>query len=1252
MIDPATALGIATFSANTLVSYFLKRGFDLAFPKDDDFKDHLRDAIDNTIEKYDEKYGQDSGKLMPFYHSVNVIDELLKFRVMHPEDYDPVQLTNVLENEPGIAPPTKKNIEDFYEIFLANIAADPELKKLEIKQTFDQEIFNISKKVDEVGRQIESMKLAMNGDLQLQWKNRLDSYTETLKAFKPATAIRLLEQLEESFSTSINKPNEHFIALLAYQKGICQQFLGEAEKSARNYLEAFRLAPQNRLYKEQAALAHFKLDNIGKSTEMASELIDQDEYSIMGWALKLLGSTDEEFKVLIDQVPTLVAKNDDFQKIVHNMLMNKDRIEILNVLYKENKLCSLSDFKEFEITIASYNLYIFWILNAVNRYYKNMYVDFREPAARDNELIVFLNERLKILIGVTKGTEIEKETLDFKFLLAFTNFMITREDKFALEMQKHYEDMPGKTFFNALQCANALQQTERYHEAIKIIEGRETTEPEMFMLLAHCYSRTNEDGPHIRAMKSFFSSIDELPDNYLTTYINAMIETAMRGFGSEFSVLEFTEKKSFINPIHKEIISLFADLLYGNISDEDANKLLEFGTNLDDSFTCSMIASGFFFAKRYPLAIKLFRKSGAHEDRGRALHHYIHALAANGKDDAEVLRLLKLWRTDVDFDQEFLLKELQMRSDLREWDEVISICEAYLKEIPKNEGVMNLYLIALNELSTEQSTNKLKEVATQLLDYGFTHPHHITNAGTILIKNGFSKLGFELLHKYAKNPSQIEIRTAYLQACLISSRMSSDIEPMEQFETVEEGAFVKYTRDGKVHFIEMTPTNCINNVFAKFLGRKSGDHFTVKRPMTNQEDTIRIERVMNKYLSLHDEIYEQVATDPFSGIPFAVISIDPNNPGSFFQTLQEMFGESGAKAKIMAQQELKKYYQYQISFTEVVLNPYDKKYLDAYANLVTGKGFATIPIRDFVNDDITEKELIIDFSSTLMLYQISSNHQVDYGRKFKISRYLHEHIKHLLQQMELEQPSEMSISIGGDKPVVNNTPENFKNNRISYTQGLLTWIDQNCNIELASNTLEVIRQNNLVIGENFVVDIIISTMLLGQQSNHVLISDDFFYLKHGFLNFNMMRSTELFIKNLLGKNHNCLNEFINNRYIGFSPNEHQLNEMYSKHLSGLPNNYAFCLENLSAKNSSLNLSSAIKHIKYITLNAVITEDQMQRDVTSVWVGTLRNINTSIRQNLEGRIRMEFALLGLKLDLVLHSLDSAYIILEMENKKSP
>lgn len=1175
MIDPATALGIATFSANTIASYFLKRGFDLAFSKDGDFKDNLRDAIDQTIETYDEKFGQDSGKLMPFYHSLNVIDELLKFRIMHPEDYDPSQLTKVLEKEPGIAPPTKKNIEDFYSIFLSNIDADPKLKKLEIKQTFDQEIFNISKKVDEVRRQMESIALAMDGDLQLQWKNRLDSYSETLRTFKPKTAFRLLELLEESFLTSTNKPNQHFLALLAYQKGICQQFLGEGEKSSLNYLEAYRLDPNNKLYKEQAALAHFKLDSLEISNKMAEELIDKDLYSTMGWALRLLGSTTEEFTMLIDQVPTLVAKNDDFQKIVHNMLMNKDRIDTLNILYKENKLSSPSDFKEFEITISSYNLYIFWILNAVNRYYKNMYVDFREPAARDNELIMFLNERLKKLIEATKGTEIEKETIDFKFLLAFTSFMITREEHFALEMQRHYEAMPGKTFFNALQCANALQQTGRYYEAIKIIEGRDSNEPEILMLLAHCYSRTNQDSSHISAIKRFFAAIDDLPENYLQAYINAMIETALRGFTSEFTPSDFTENKIFVNPIHKEIISLFAELLYGEISNHDADRLLEIVQELDDDVSCSMIASGFLFAKRYDQAIKAFRKSGAQDDRGRALHHYIHSLAANGKDDIEVLRLLKLWRTELDFDQEFLLKELQMRRDLREWDEVVGICEAYFKEIPKNEGVMNLYLIALNELGSKESVTKLGEVADQLLDYGFTHSHHITNAGTILIKNGYAKLGFDLLYKFAKDPAQIEIRTAYLQACLISSRMNSDMEPMQQFEIVEEGTFVKYTRDRKVHFIEMTPMNCNNSTFSKFLGQKAGDHFTVKRPMTHQEDIIRIERVMNKYLSLHDEIYDQVATDPFSGIPFAAINIDPENPGSFLQTLQEMFGESGAKAKIMAKQELEKYYQYQISFTEVVLNPHNRKYLDAYAALVTGKGFATIPIRDFVNNEIGANNLVIDFSSILMLYQISSNHHLEYGSKFIVSRYLHEHIKHLLQQTESDLPSEMSVTVSGDKPHVYQTHESFKSNRINYTKDLLKWVEDNCIIELAANTLEVIRQNNLVIGENFVVDIVMSTMLLANQPNYILISDDFFYLKHGFLNLNKMKSTELFIKDLLGIDHNCLDEFINNRYIGFSPNERQLNEIYSKHLSGLPNNYALCLENLSARNSALNLSSAV-----------------------------------------------------------------------------
>jgi len=1247
MIDPVTAAGIAAFSANTIATYFINKGLDLGF-SEDSFKERLREVIDKTVEDYDDKFPQESGRLLPFYHSVNVIDELLKFRVMHPEEYDPAQLTQILEAESGIMPPTQKNIADFYDIFLSNINADFKLKELAIKQTFEQEIFDISKKVDNISRQMHSISLAMDGDLQLQWKNRLDTYTDTLRAFKPATAIKLLEQLEDSFATSKNKPNQHLKALLSYQKGVCQQFLGEIEKSAKSYIEAYRLDSENTLYHEQAALAHFKLDNPEKSTEMATELIALDSYSTMGWALKLLGTKEEEFNTTFEQVPKLVAKNDDFQKIVHNMLMNKDKMDLLNLLYKENRLSSPSEFKEFEITITSYNLYVFWILNAVNRYLKKMYVDFREPAPRDNDLIIFLNERLKKLISTIQGTEIEDHATHFKFLLAFTDFMMTREESFALEMQKHYQNLDDTSFFNAIQCANALQQIGKYHEAIDIIRGRNSKEPEMLMLLAHCYSRTEQDELYIKAIKSFFGAIDKVPDNYLLTYLNSMLESALHGFSSNFTATEFTENKTFDNPIHSEIINLFSNLLYGEIIDQDANRLLVLAQEIPDKVACAFIAIGFYFVSQYDRAITAFRSCEAGSESDRTLYYYLQSLLARGTDEVEVLELLKKWRTEVDFDQGFILRELQMRRDLREWDEVSEICEIYLNEIPQNEGVINLYFIALNEIGGDDSQAKLKELASKVIDYAFTEKNHIINVGTILIRNGFPTEGFELLYQFAKDPSQIEIRTAYLQACLISSRMNNKLEPMEQFDTVQEGNFVKYTTDRKVHFVEMTPRKCVDNVFRNFMGRKPGDHFTVKRPLTNQEDIIRIERIMNKYLSLHDEIYEQVASDPYSGIPFTAINIDPDNPGNIFLRLQEMFGDSGAKAKIMAQQELEKYYGYKISFTDVVINPHDKKYLDAYSALSTGKGIATIPLRDFANKTIGKNRIVIDFSSTLMLFQISSNHQVQFENKFIVSRYLQEHIKHLLQELEVDLPTNLSVTITDAVPIVQHKSENFHRNQLAYVKGLLNWINNNCEVELPNNMLEVARQANVTIGQNFVIDIVLSTMLLTQQSNHLIVSDDFFYLKHGFLNINMMRSTELFIKNIVGFEHECLDEFINNRYIGFSPNDKQLNESYLQHLTGQPNNYGLCIENLSARNSQQNFTSAIKHIKYITLNAVISPDQMETDITAVWVGVLRNMDISIKHKLKSQISSEFALLGLKLDLVLRALGSAYKILEMEH----
>lgn len=94
---------LSTFLPETLASYFVGKGMDKLLASDMFLKDELQDVIQETIVEFSDNDTRNYGNKLPFYHSISILEGLLKFRVMAPEDYDPNVLLTAIESEVGIA---------------------------------------------------------------------------------------------------------------------------------------------------------------------------------------------------------------------------------------------------------------------------------------------------------------------------------------------------------------------------------------------------------------------------------------------------------------------------------------------------------------------------------------------------------------------------------------------------------------------------------------------------------------------------------------------------------------------------------------------------------------------------------------------------------------------------------------------------------------------------------------------------------------------------------------------------------------------------------------------------------------------------------------------------------------------------------------------------------------------------------------------------------------------------------------------
>ena len=160
-------------------------------------------------------------------------------------------------------------------------------------------------------------------------------------------------------------------------------------------------------------------------------------------------------------------------------------------------------------------------------------------------------------------------------------------------------------------------------------------------------------------------------------------------------------------------------------------------------------------------------------------------------------------------------------------------------------------------------------MAKTFKDYAFSIDQNIPIVANILINRGYFVEGMEIFYKYSDKRN---VRSAYLLATLIYSQKSQNRELLKEFDKITDNCFIKYESNGEIHFFEMDKNSNNLELYNELLGKKIGDTISIKK-VSSKDYTIRILRIMDKYLYLHDKILEE-AKQPLSGLPMESFNIN------------------------------------------------------------------------------------------------------------------------------------------------------------------------------------------------------------------------------------------------------------------------------------------------------------------------------------------------------------------------------------------
>lgn len=1079
-------------------------------------------------------------------------------------------------------------------------------------------------------------------NIEPQWKDRLHTYITTLEQFKPQTALSLLEALEKSFATSKQQPSNELYSQILYQKGICNRFLGNKDEMYQCFISAYTKNKLNIQIKEQAALSYFRIKNTTKTNELAKELLSENEYNIVACYISFLSAKTYNFS----SIPEFVRQNIMFQNMLYNYFNVKKNFKCISLMKEFEMLPNISNYNDQDITIANFDENIFYLNVFFADYIHNYFFSFCTLNEGDIEILKILKVLLGKILSKIEGSELEKKYEKLFLLNAFVKYVLIKDPKYISEIRNYYLKLESKNDILALLCANVLQLNGQTDYALEILNDSELEESNILFLRAFCYLKKRDEMQYSIAIRDWVNSLEKI-DNYVADNYLASIFTLKDICNTDkLNLSDFIQNKKFENQQLKTLIETIEQSL---ISEElDSSNILilkELASNIQQPKLLLYIADTHYYCREYELAIDLYKKFVDRDIENRQLFFYIHSLYIAKKDSDELLTLLEKWRLNFSFQPNLLRLEADLCRLLHDWNRCLQICNTYLDKDKQDEAFLSLKLECLDAINEDWCDNEIKLIAKIFKDYAFSIDQNILIVANILVNRGYFVEGMEIFYKYSDKRN---VRSAYLLATLIYSQKSQNRELLKEFDKITDDCFVKYESNGEIHFFKMDKDSNNLGVYNELLGHKIGDTISIKK-VSSKDHLIRILRIMDKYLYLHDKILEET-NQPLSELAIESFNFTSTDPDEMKKELISLFGQKGEDEKQFREATINKYYKGELSFTEVIIQAFRNEYLAGYTSLIyehSGISIIPLPLYKSISKPVDTTNYIIDFSSLSILYQIAKEHNITYPHKFLISRFIIDIIKQNLRIIQSEPKSELSIVVTNEDNITYRNPEIERQNNIIYLEALLKWIKENCEESVSNRVIDFKRNLNIESEKEDCFDYILNSLLVCEDKQGILLTDDLVYFKFKLAQIEFSMSTEQYIKNILGDQHPALIEFIKNKYIGFTFAEKQLLDEFDKKINSQNNYYTNCLENISMACAP----QCVKLVNKIT-QSQLDMNQQEIEIKKIFINMLKNgpLSNNIIEGFHKLLSLELNYSQEKLDFVVQCLKNVYQMLgkSMEN----
>ncbi|MBE9468467.1 MAG: hypothetical protein IMY72_09155 [Bacteroidetes bacterium] len=1079
----------------------------------------------------------------------------------------------------------------FAKDFLSDIRDDNRFKKIissiqdikEDTQYLKDKFKNFSKEIKESGFIIT-----------------IERITEICNPFilelKPASALKIVNKLEEYINQKPQEISETIKANVWFYKATCYEAIGKSNESYEYFIKAYNAVPSDIKYLEKACILYYLHKN-EKYIKLLKKLEKEDEFNPRLWAIKTL-EAEEIISFIENHVPENVIDKTIYKRNVFNKSLN-EKYEIISSITKVLNIPKIIGPLPEKITY--YDLYD-WIL-ILNFLINDLL--FSKPTIKffdfieKDEKIIYLFELSKLLSETIAKSELKNMDHSIHFMYYWMESELEVKPNTLGNLRKSYDNLKIKDALHTTLFANAFQKQGEKKMAKKIINDFKGEMDEQLMTLKTFLTLYTSDNTEIRKNISDFLEFEKsVTENNIQNYCKFIIQIIRKNVTEKQDLQKYTNKLEVSNPNYSELIKLTIKSHYpseSNLQIEEIDKLRDRLSNEPE--LNHLIASLYYENEYFNESIKFIESYIDENILSPSLLLLIESLkASSNSDKVKLMRLLKDWREkEYPFDIQLLGYEIQYKQMIQIWKDVIDIADYVLSKFPNEEY---FYICLLNALENDKKSKRIKEEVQKIKEFQFQKTEWALRAAGILLRQGYLKEVLDIVYNEAKDENNSDARLSYFGFSTTEFQ-----EFFNLYETVEEGRYVTYEINGKEKTIYLEGESLELPIIKKSYGKSVNETFLLEGKFNSTLEQVRIKRITNKYLALLDEIRENAETS-ISNPLIQTIKFEKNDLESINKAFIENFGAKEEEYRKKAKENLSAYNIYRMPFFQLVSANFKGSFVDAYLTLTLNNGYLVKPLQHvFKNFSFKGKKIVIDFTSGLLLFNISKKFDLKYNSKFIVSKNIYHFIDKTIYETDKNKNSKMTLSVYNNRVVPHIFSDEFHDTRINYLKEIKNWFEKNTESDIPKEKLNIVAPLYEKGQVTLAIDLFTDNMFLALRDGYILLTDDLVY--NDKLSPDKNITTEKYlIENFPEKKNRILEYMLELKYVGITLNSEVLYSAYiNQNKEGKGHIYNYCLRNLSLRENYCkeNINMAVSYLKKLALNPIIRKDIYKQTATNMFL---------------------------------------------------